>query len=385
MTLAMARIENVADASDGGDVMFNPVSLKVTVGNKVQGDEAGGGGKSDPKQSPQASTAKLDTELIFDTTEEGHDVRAISGPITGLAIVPKTDKIENPKTVRFTWGRFTFQGVLENVTTTYDFWSSDGVPLRATVQITIISLDGIGSRRPLGKDFVKISYGSVPPNGAQATALATRCGDANAGRLLAAANGLESMRMGAGGAAGATLAVAGGIQLKAAAGFSAGAGIGIGISAGAGIGASAGAGAGFGIGASAGAGAGIGAGAGFGASAGAGFSAGAGAGFGASASAGAFAGAGASAGSFAGASFGAGASAGVSASGGAFAGLGVSKSTTLSASLDPRKLLGDAVVTSVGSGAQFDVTGRLIAGGSTGLSANYGGNGVTAFAGVQIL
>ncbi len=380
MSIALARFEEIGKESEGFDVMFNPASLKVTYTNKVQTDEAGGGSKSDPKQSPQATTAKMETELVFDTTEEGVDVRTYTDKFSKLVVVPKSDKVDPPKNVRFSWGTYAFQGVIESATTTLDFWSAEGVPLRSTVQLTLTSLDGIGSRQAKGTDGVKVSYGSAPMNGALSTALATLCGDANAGRALAAANGLESMRMGGGASAGAGLAVSGGIQLKAAAGFSAGAGFGIGVSAGASAGISAGAGAGFGIGASAGAGAsasagagfsaGFGASAGIGASAGFGASAGAGAGFGASASAGASAGAGFS--------FGAGASAGVSASGGAFSGLGVSKSTTLSAQLDPTRLLvTQTTVPSIGAGAQFDVTGRLVSGSSSGLTiTSWSGSGI---------
>jgi len=380
MSIALARFEEIGKESEGFDVMFNPASLKVTYTNKVQTEEAGGGSKSDPKQSPQATTAKMETELVFDTTEEGVDVRTYTSKFGKLVVVPKSDKVDPPKNVRFSWGTYAFQGVIESATTTLDFWSAEGVPLRSTVQLTLTSLDGIGSRLAKGTDGVKVSYGSAPMNGALSTALATLCGDPNAGRALAAANGLESMRMGGSASAGAGLAVSGGIQLKAAAGFSAGAGFGIGISAGVGVsagasaGISAGAGAGFGIGASADASAS--AGAGF--SAGVGVSTGMGASAGFGASAGASAGFGASAG--AGFGFGAGASAGVSASGGAFSGLGASKSASLSAQLDPTRLLvTQTAMPSISAGAQFDVTGRLVSGSSSGLTiTSSSGSGITS-------
>ncbi len=372
MTIALARFEEVGKEADGFPVMFNPSSLKVSYTNKVQADEAGGGSKSDPKQSPQSTTAKLETELVFDTTEEGVDVRTYTSKLGRLWLIPKSDKVDPPKNVRFSWGTYAFQGVIESATTTFDFWSAEGVPLRSTIAITLTSLDGIGSRLAKGSDGVKVSYASAPKNGASATNIATQCGDPNAGRALASANGLESMRMGDGGSSDGALAVSGGIQLKAAAGFSAGAGfgIGIGIGVGASAGVSGGAGAGFGIGASASAGAGV------GASAGIGFSAGAGVGVGASAGVGFSAGVGVSAG----AGFGGSAAAGVSASSGAFAGLGVSKSATLSARLDPTRLLAtSASVPSVGAGAQFDVTGRLVSGSSTGLAVSApSGNALTA-------
>ncbi|MGF6743918.1 hypothetical protein [Paraburkholderia atlantica] len=379
MNIARATFEPVGNEAERFPVMFNPASLKLSCTNKVQSEEAGGGSKSEAKQATQATTAKLDVELVFDSTDLGVDVHQFTSKLDALFLVPKSDKIVPPKNVSFRWGAFSFDGVIESATTTLDFWSAEGVPLRASVALTIVSLDGMPL--PSGSNNVTVSYVGAPANGALATAVATLCGDAQAGRALAAANGLESMRMGAGAAAGlsagagALLAVSGGVQLKAAAGFSAGASAGIGASAGAGFGASAGVGASVG----AGAGFGIGATAGGSASAGAGFGASAGLGVSASAGFGVGAGAGAGFGVSAGAGFGASAGAGVSASSGAFAGLGTSKSATLSARLDPAKLLasGPAAVYG-GANASFDVTGRLIAGNTSGPVVTVAASPITA-------
>jgi hypothetical protein len=383
MNIARATFEPVGNEAERFPVMFNPASLKLSCTNKVQSEEAGGSSKSEAKQATQATTAKLDVELVFDSTDLGVDVHQFTSKLDALFLVPKSDKIVPPKNVSFRWGAFSFDGVIESATTTLDFWSAEGVPLRASVALTIVSLDGMPL--PTGSNNVTVSYVGAPANGALATTVATLCGDAQAGRALAAANGLESMRMGAGAAAGlsagagALLAVSGGVQLKAAAGFSAGASAGIGASAG--VGASAGMGASAGVGV--GAGASVGAGAGFGIGATAGGSASAGAGFGASAGLGVSAsagfGVGAGAGFSASAGFGASAGAGVSASSGAFAGLGTSKSATLSARLDPAKLLasGPAAVYG-GANASFDVTGRLIAGNTSGPVVSVAASPITA-------
>ncbi|SAK96338.1 hypothetical protein AWB81_05379 [Caballeronia arationis] len=378
MKIEPATFEPEGRKAEAFPVMFNPASLKLTCTNKLQSEEAGGNSKTEAKQATQATTAKMDVELFFDSTDLGVDVHKFTDKLDALILVQKSDKAEAPKTVTFRWGSFSFDGVIESATTTLDFWSAEGTPLRATVALTIVSLHGMPM--PAGSKYVTISYVNAPGNGSLATTIATLCGDARAGRALAAANGLESMRMGAGAAAGfsagagAMLAVSGGVQLKAAAGFSAGASAGFGAGGSAGVGASLGAGVGFGIGAKAGGSAS--AGAGFGASAGLGVSAsaGIGAGVGVGAGAGFSASAGISAG------FGASASAGVSASSGAFAGLGVSKSATLSTRLDPTRLLasGPAAVYG-GATARFDITGRLIAGDASGSAvAMAGGTPLTA-------
>ena len=395
MTAAVARISRVQGGGTPHDVQFNPASLKVGLTNRIQDEDTSGTG-GQPRQNTRVTTSKLETELIYDTTETGSDVRIKTKELKDMAIAaPATPPA--PAKIEFRWGNFKFVGVIESLNETLDFWAAEGVPLRSTIQLVIQNVDG-GADTNASGTLASATLNPIPAGGTGTTGAATAAGDPRAGRAVAAANGIENMRMTAGGA----VAISAGVQLRAAAGFSlsagASAGVGIGASAGAGIGIGAGAGisagAGFGIGAvaSAGASAGFGAGAsaGFGAGASVGFGAGASAGFGASAGASfgasASAGFGASAGAFAGASagfstssgfaagstvgFSARASAGASASAGAFAGLGVSRTTSTSFRLDPTRLLPPPQTVTIGSATQFDITGRAIASGSSGLTAN---------------
>lgn len=326
---ALATFGPDGDDAAAFEIMFNPASLKVTVTNRLQDEQSGGNGT--PTQNARASTTKLETEIVFDTTEDGSDVRDRSGQLKALALTGEGDPPSPPATVVFRWGRFQFVGIIESFGETLDFWSAEGVPLRATVQLAMqgVRREGVAPDAPAAAVL-----NTLPAGGTGATDAATRAGDPAAGRAIAAANGLESMRA----AAGASVVVSGGVQLRAAASFSAGA------SAGASFGVGAGAAAGFGAGASGGAG--MGAGMGAGVSVGGGISAGGG--------------------------FGASASAGIGATGGAFAGLGASKGGAFSTTLDTKKLLPPAPAV-VGSGARFDATGKLVAPGSSGLSAELPG------------
>jgi hypothetical protein len=435
MTTAVARISRVDGSGTAHDVQFNPPSLKVGLSNRLQDEDASGsGGQS--RQNTRVTTAKLETELVYDTTESGEDVREKTRALKDMAIAAAGTP-PAPAKIEFRWGNFKFVGVIESLNETLDFWAAEGVPLRATVQVVIQNVDGGADVNAPGAP-AQVTLNTIPEGGTGTTGAATAAGDPGAGRAVAAANGIENMRMTAGGA----VAVSASVQLQAAAGFSLSAGIGVSAGAGFGIGAVAGGGAsaGIGIGASAGfaagASAGFGASASFGAGASAGFGAGASAGFGAGASAGFAAGAGASFGASASAGFGASASAGfaagasagfgagatagfsagatagfgagtsagfsstsfssgrfssasfstggsarasagVSASAGAFAGLGTSRTTT-SVRLDPGRLLPPPATARVGSATQFDVTGRAISTGSSGLTAN-----VTASAGIR--
>jgi hypothetical protein len=420
MNPVRATIRKVGGNGTPHEVLFNPASLKVSLNNRIQ-DEDSSGGKGQPRQNTRVTTTKLETELVYDTTDIGQDVRDKTSELKAMAVAVATGAAGAaqvaPPPVEFRWGRFSYQGVIESLNETLDFWANEGVPLRATIQLVIQNINGAVDTNVQGV-AAQIALNPVPSGGTGATGVATRAGAPAGGRAIAAANGMESMRFGAG----ASVAVSAGVQLQAAAGFSvgfsagaspsAGIGFGIGASAGAGIGAGGGIGLGISGGAAASAGAGIFAGTSAGAFATTGISASA------SADAGAFAGASASAGAFAGASagafadasagfgasagasfgasasagfggvttssataaafagsavsFGASASAGVSASDGAFAGLGVSSTTLTPYRLDPMRALPPPVFIS-GQVTQFDVTGRAIVTSSLGLSANVGG------------
>lgn len=387
---AVATITSVKDSKAVHTVHFNPASLKISISNRLQDDEAAaqgttkGKGNEPSRQNTRVTTSKLETELVYDTTETGADVRDTTRTLKSLAVAEAPTAPGSappaPPQVEFRWGRFKFVGVIESLSETLDFWAAEGVPLRSTVQITLQGLNAFADENTQAAP-ITVALNTITPGGTGTTGAAAAAGDTGGGRAVATANGIEDMRMAAGGA----VAVSAGVQLQAAAAFSAGAsasaGFGASAGAGAGFGASAGAsaGLGFGIGASASAGAsaGFGAGAGFGASASAGFGASASAGFGASASGGFGSGASAGFGTGSAVGFSAKASAGATASSGAFASLGVSKTSVGSVRLDPARLLPTATV-QVGSATQFDVTGRAVSTSSSGLSAN-----VTARAGIR--
>jgi Contractile injection system tube protein len=325
-------------------VHFNPVSLQYTVTNTLK--EEGKGNKK--KQTVSQSTGKLTMDLIFDTTDSGENVRDLTKKIAAF-MAPLKDK--SLPIVVFEWSALKFQGMAESYKETIDFFSADGVPLRASVNLTLAQQDQVfestspssgasADHRP-GPQFDAVE---VPgSSGQDATSLASQSGNERAGRALAAANGLESMRF----TAGASLTVEASVKLGPPVAFATG---GASLGAGAGIG--------VGVGVSAGAGIGIGGGVGVGVSAGAGVGVSAGAGIGVGV----------------GVSVGGGASAGVSASEGAFAGLRSSVEAQKSVGLDPARLFsrGQSVIVATDSGAKFRVGGQAMIEGSTSLSADVG-------------
>ncbi|MBZ0316577.1 MAG: hypothetical protein K8L91_09175 [Anaerolineae bacterium] len=336
VTKAYFKITSGPNQGQQFDVHFNPASLEYQIVNRLDSD------RNNPRrQFVSSSTAKLTMELYFDTTytSSTEDVRTHTVKIARmLRPMPQGQRRNSrqvPPVVEFWWGTYSFKGIVEQFKETLDFFAPNGMPLRSKINLTLSTQDVVFAAQ--GQDAQGPSNEAVEVPGAQSTTgVATNAGDPTAGRLLALANALESMRFPDGpvsvpsdiplGPPTAFASAGAAVGASAALGASAGISAGIGLSAGASLGASAGisAGASAGFGASAGAafGAAAGASAGLGASASAGFGAGASASFGAGAGASAGFSAGAGAGFSAGAAAGFGTSTRVSAGFGASAGAG---------------------------------------------------------------
>ena len=339
-----------AGSPDSIVVQFNPTTLSYSVQNTLEKK----GKDAKAKQFVAQSTAKLEFDLIFDSTHDGKDVRTETNKIKQF-LNPgdkNTNKDQAPPVVGFRWGTFKFKGVMESFKETLDFFSTDGVPLRSTIKLSLAAqdakdiftdeaFDGVAAGMA---DAARAQLAPMPPGGP--SELASQSGNPSAGRAVAAANGMESMRN----PGAAVAAVGGGVQLKAAAGFAPSAGAGIGIGGGIALGGGAGAGISIGGGISASAGAGIGI--------GGGITAGTGAGIGI-------------AGGF---SAGGSASAGVSASMGAFGGLKVSASATVGAKGLPTLNVPalSAPVTAVPATAEFALGGKAVSTTSSGLRTDVG-------------
>lgn len=230
-------------SADAVLVQFNPTSLAYSVQNTLEKK----GRDANAKQFVAQSTAKLEFDLVFDSTHDGGDVRGETDRIKQF-LNPgdkKSNKDQAPALVGFRWGTFLFKGILESFKENLDFFSAEGVPLRSTLKIGLSSQDpkDVFANLPAGHPDAAAAAGggvSLAALGQRGTSgMAAQGGNAAAGRALAASNGFESMRNpGAGMAAVAS----GGVQLKAAAGFSAGASAGLGL----GVGALAGTGVGMG-------------------------------------------------------------------------------------------------------------------------------------------
>ncbi len=190
------------DPCQGGEsfpVHFNPQSLQYSITSNLP--NAGSGNKT--KQYAGQSTGQLVMDLIFDTTHSGEDVRLSTLRVARL--MEPSGSEQTPPRVEFGWGVYSFVGLVKGYRETLDFFSADGVPLRATVNLTLSSQENLFERRlpggPPEPDPAKAAAreaAEVPPpppgSGRGLTDIATRLGRPEQTRALAEQNQIENPR-----------------------------------------------------------------------------------------------------------------------------------------------------------------------------------------------
>ncbi len=247
------------------EVHFNPQSLKLTYSNESRGDNQSRGAS---RQFIGSGTTKLAVELLFDTTKENkdEDVRKQTDIVADF-MRPKSDPNSRlaPPGIAFEWGTFKFAGIVDSLQSTLDYFSETGVPLRATLSLSITGIDTIVEQNNSGENN---QPGSLPMTAAgtndNVPNLAGREGNSSNWKAIAAANNIDNpLRLNPGllidlnaGArtnanananANASASLGGQANIGAAAGISGRAGFSAGLGGGAGFSGSAGINAGAGI------------------------------------------------------------------------------------------------------------------------------------------
>jgi hypothetical protein len=213
------RDDGTVEEVSGGlefTVQFNPASLKVTYTNQVQTNDQA---NPSAQQYVGKGSSKMAIELIFDVSIAGAVEATSEGETTDVRhSVEKLAKFFQakpdesapadqprfvPPGVRFKWGSFLFDGIIESLDETLDLWSEDGRPLRATVTLSM-SQQGIVLQRGTPENRGGAGPGGGKPAGTTPMA-AARAGDsiqslsARAGlqadwKFVAEANGIENPR-----------------------------------------------------------------------------------------------------------------------------------------------------------------------------------------------
>lgn len=132
-------------------VQFNPETLKVSFANQVVPPATSGTGTDQrgtaSTQFVGKGTTKLSVQLWFDVTSAPYDAEDSISDVRELTkkvayfITPKDSSDEPgkkiPPAVRFVWGSFQFDGVMESLEESLEFFSPEGVPLRASLTLSL--------------------------------------------------------------------------------------------------------------------------------------------------------------------------------------------------------------------------------------------------------
>lgn len=159
-------------------VQFNPESLKLSYANQIQAQPNGSSNARPPtgnqsqgtsaRQFVGAGTTKLAVQLWFDVSAATaapfmlDDVRRITAQVLYFmkpraAAAGARDAAQRiPPGVRFSWGSFLFDGIVESVEENVEFFSNTGHALRASMTLNLIQQD------ILVPDFSQQGDGRVP-------------------------------------------------------------------------------------------------------------------------------------------------------------------------------------------------------------------------------
>ena len=224
-------------------VQFNPETLKVNFSNqKAGGDQRGGSAV----QFVGAGSTKLSLDLWFDVTaplpdgsmQPDGDVRKLTEKVTYFITPTKVPGEEDkwiPPGVRFIWGTFLFDGVMDSLNENLEYFSEEGKPLRAGISISLSKQEiqfQFGDQTPPGNGGEN-APGTQPMQPARAgdsvQGMAARAGKPNDWKAIAAANNIENPRQLA---AGALLDMSAKVKgsVSVGAGASVGASVGVGSS-----------------------------------------------------------------------------------------------------------------------------------------------------------
>jgi len=205
-------------------VQFNPETLKVTFANQIA-QNSGAGAQS--RQYVGAGTTKLALQLWFDVTAypdgtaPAKDVRELtqrvayfitpkplSGGSSGAAAPAggsgggqSPQPQFAPPAVRFLWGTFQFDGIMEGLEESLEFFSPEGRPLRASLtvslsqqKITAFTFGQAGAAagsRGAGSNSAGTQPLTPAPSGATMPGLAASAGVGADWQTIASANGIE--------------------------------------------------------------------------------------------------------------------------------------------------------------------------------------------------
>lgn len=196
--LEPATIENLS-TQEKVYCMFNPHEYTRAKQNQWEAGETKG--RNVPKvKFKQGGAETLKLQLFFDTYADGSDVRQHTDPLWKMMMVSSDKKNQRnnksePPHVAFHWGSFYFRAVITNITQKFTLFSTSGLPLRTTVDVSFQQVED-----PEEHSRQNPTSGGSAPRKTYTVETADRLdliaykayGDATQWRLIADENGLTN-------------------------------------------------------------------------------------------------------------------------------------------------------------------------------------------------
>ena len=112
-------------------VQFNPTEYELE--SSIALNEKSVVGSKPDVQFAHASPDRLSMELLFDTYEQGTDVRSLTDRVYKLAAIDPS--LHRPPIVEFVWARFRLRCWVESVSGRFTLFLDTGRPVRATLTV----------------------------------------------------------------------------------------------------------------------------------------------------------------------------------------------------------------------------------------------------------
>lgn len=175
-------------------VEFNPTEYSLEKSIEY-GNQKIPGFSSPVTQFVSGDAETLSMELFFDTYEDGEDVREkYTNKIDALLKVDGT--IHGPPICRFVWGSFDFKCVLQSANKQFTMFRSNGIPVRARVNVTFkgYTTPEEQSKEEKRESADKTKVRRVEEGESLWSIAAEEYQDPRQWRPIAAANGIENPR-----------------------------------------------------------------------------------------------------------------------------------------------------------------------------------------------
>ncbi len=145
---APVQLQKAFLQTEGGErinCMFNPSKFSFSMGNRWEPDRMPG--KATPVlRFAGGNSGTFSLSLVFDTTADGSSVTTHTNKLLKLMEIdeslPDYDAQRNsgrPPWVSFHWGTniHTFKAIIKSLGVTFTYFSNEGVPLRANVEMSL--------------------------------------------------------------------------------------------------------------------------------------------------------------------------------------------------------------------------------------------------------